>query len=430
MDASETVLQLQGSGMRAQPEVVVVAVQLRLVAVATRKLIHGREFEVALVHVVVHHGSWHVEDAVLFGAVAVEEVVAEACLQALREEVSYLPVAAPEVVRLVDFLPLGKADVHPVGFRRGVPAAVQHAPLHADARIVRALAFALHVDASAHAEKHVPTREHVAVALRGRHIAPRHEGEAAGIKQGGDVGVVGERLRRRVDAAAATVPKAQLVTHQPAVLPLRSELELTVKLEAEVEAHADGGRHGVQAVRHDDGSRQRGRQAGKQRLTQRGEVGVEERRLELAGTKACGGRDAVVHPSLLQDVPAAACRVDAQVVVEPTEGCAGKAKDGIGHREARVRHVVLVVGFVQTLVVVVMVLASRLQKEVWLEDEAAVARLQREASVVRNAQHAVLHVDVLLLLPEVSTLEVVLLKRDVSLLLVLLGQSRQDEKAG
>ena len=317
--------------------------------------------------------------------------------------------------------------MHPIAFGSGVPTAVEHAPLQAQSGVVGALSSTLHVDAAAQAKEHVASAEHVAVALRGRHVAPRHEGEASGIQQGRDVSIVGERLRRGVHAAAAAVPESHLVAHHPALL-LLVELHLAVELEAEVEAHADRRCDGVQAVRHDDRSRQRCGQAREQRFAQRGEVGVEERRLELACTEAGGRRDSVVHPRLLQDVAAAAGCVDAQVIVEPAESRAGEAQDGIRHGEARIGHIVLVVRLVQSLVVVVMVLASGLQEQIGLEDEASVARLKRESSVVGNAQHAVLHVDAVSLLSEVSTLPVVLLEGDFPLFLVLLGHRRHGEE--
>ena len=124
MDYLEAVLQLQGCRMCAQPQVVVVAIQLRLVSIPTRKLIHRREFQVAFVDVVVHHSSRHVQETVFARAVAVKEIVAQTSLQASGKEVAELSVAAPEVIVFVYLLSFSKADVHPIGFCGGIPSAV------------------------------------------------------------------------------------------------------------------------------------------------------------------------------------------------------------------------------------------------------------------------------------------------------------------
>ena len=155
---------------------------------------------------------------------------------------------------------------------------------------------------------------------------------------------------------------------------------------------------------------------------------MEEWRFEFACAKACGRRYSVVHPRLLQDVSASGSSVDAQVVVQSAEGCAGETEDGIRHGKARVSHIVLIIRFVQALVVIVVVLPPCLHEEVRLEDELAVARLKRKASVVRNAKHAVFHVDVLCLLLQVSAFEVVFLERYALLFLVLRCQTWRGEE--
>ena len=116
--------------------------------------------------------------------------------------------------------------------------------------------------------------------------------------------------------------------------------------------------------------------------------------LEFACAEADGRVDGIVNPCLLEDIGSSGGGIDGKVVVEASESLASEAEDSVRQGEARVGHVVLVVGFVQALVVVVVELATGLEEEVGLEDELAVFRLECEAAVVGNAQHAVVHVDV------------------------------------
>ena len=144
--------------MCAESQVVIITVELSGVTVSTRELIHCRKLKIALVYIVIHHRSRHIQDTILARTVAVEKVVTEASLQAFREEVAKLTVATPEIVVLVNLLSLRKADVHPISLSRSIPSAVKHAPLNTYSRVVRALAFALHIYASTHAKKHVSAR--------------------------------------------------------------------------------------------------------------------------------------------------------------------------------------------------------------------------------------------------------------------------------
>ena len=244
--------------------------------------------------------------------------------------------------------------------------------------------------------------QHVGVALSLGHAAPRHEADASGVEQSGDVPVVGEGLGGVVDAAARAVPQADLIAHQPLVAEAGCRLlhvagtaqtgDAVIR-HTQVEAGADGRIDGVERIGHDDAGDERSGQDGEERFAQGGQVGVAERRLELAHAEAGGVAEAIVHPGLLQDVAAAAGRVHRDVVVEAAERGAGEADDGVGDGEAGIGHIVLIVGLVQTFVVIVVEHAARLQEEVGLEDEFAVLRLQREASVVGDAGDAVLHVD-------------------------------------
>ena len=175
-------------------------------AVAARELVHARELEVAFVDVVIEHHGRHVEDAVLGGAVSVEEVIAHTGLQRMGEEVSHLRIGAPVIEAAVYLLPLGAAPVHPIPLGSSVPAVVEHAPFHSHAAVIGALAFALHIQSAADAEEHVAAFEHVAVALCGGHLAPGHECDAACVEQRGDVPVIGEGLGGGVHTGPCAVP--------------------------------------------------------------------------------------------------------------------------------------------------------------------------------------------------------------------------------
>jgi len=65
MNYLEAVLKLQSCRVRAESQVIIVAVQLVGVTVATCELIHRREFQVALIDVIVHDCCRQVEETVL-----------------------------------------------------------------------------------------------------------------------------------------------------------------------------------------------------------------------------------------------------------------------------------------------------------------------------------------------------------------------------
>ena len=102
---------------------------------------------------------------------------------------------------------------------------------------------------------------------------------------------------------------------------------------------------------------------------------MSERRLELTCTEACGRTDGIVNPRLLKHVGTCGCSIDAEVIIETSKGLTREAQYGIGHSEARIGHIVLIIGFVESLVVVVIQLSAGLEEQIWFEDEPAVLAL-------------------------------------------------------
>ena len=198
----------------------------------------------------------------------------------------------------------------------------------------------------------------------------------------GDVPVVADGFRGRVDGGSRAVEDAYLIT----------ELVCgeAMDFHAEVEARPDVRRHGIQGVGHDDGGRERRWQCGHQRFAQRGQVAVREGRLELSdahGELVPGGH---VDPRLLQDGPAAGRRVDGEVEGDAAPCLPGEAEHGVGHGEARVGQVVLVVGLVQPLVVVPVDVGCCLHQQIRFEHEVSPFRLDGESFASGERHHAVL----------------------------------------
>ena len=114
--------------------------------------------------------------------------------------------------------------------------------------------------------------------------------------------------------------------------------------------------------------------------------------LELTHTETSFRLYLIVDPGLLQDVCALGCCIDRQVVVELSESLACETQYGIGNGKARVSYVILIIGLVQSLIIVVVHLSSCLQEQVGLENKLPVFRLKGKTSVVRDTQHAILHI--------------------------------------
>ena len=337
---------------------------------AAHKLVHGLQLEVAAPEEVVQAHGRHIEESVGVHAVAVEEVVAGCQLEAGSHEVTALHVSAQEVVLLVYLLSLGEAYVHVIQLAGQVELVVQPGHFQADTRVVGALVLALHVDRGRYTHQQLVLVEAVGIALRGRHHAPRHVGQASGIEQGGDVPVIAQRLAGGVDRSSRAVEDAhfvaELVAHQ------------SVQLHAQVEARADIGHHGVERIGHNDRGGQRQRHLRQQGFAQRGQIGVREGGLELTHAQSQLRLEGHIEPRLLQQGTPAGGGIQAEVEADFVERLAGEAQHGVGDGKAAVGHVVLVVGGVQALVVIPVVVARRLHQQVGLEDEIAFLGLDGE----------------------------------------------------
>ena len=97
-----------------------------------------------------------------------------------------------------------------------------------------------------------------------------------------------------------------------------------------------------------------------------------KRRLEFTHTEAQLLGDCIVDPCLLEDVATRGSCIHADVIVDLAKSLTRKADDSVGHGEARIGDVVLIVGFVEALVVVILEVGRCLQKEVGLEHETAI----------------------------------------------------------
>ena len=381
----EGVLQLQTGTVGGNAEVVVVTIELGLVLPATGVLIHGRELQPRAGEEIVEAERGRIERTVEVAAVAIEEIIARGELQLGRGEITHLCITAVEVEFVVELHAFGETHVHGVTFGGEIPTMVEHGEFKTEARVVGALVFALDIETAAHTDEHFARIEVLGAALRGGHHAPRLISEATGVEQRGNVPIVGEGFRGGIRAGAGAVENAQLV----AQLAFLAHGKQTVRFDTEVEARGHRRGDGVEGIRQNDGSRERSGQHGEERLAESGEIGVGKRRLELTGAET----EAVVHldiePSLLQHVGTAGGGIDREVVGHFVVGLAGETEHGIGHGEAGVGHIVLIVGLVQPFIVIPIEGTVSLHHEVGLELEAAVVAAHGERSVVVDAHHTV-----------------------------------------
>ena len=197
--------------------------------------------------------------------------------------------------------------------------------------------------------------------------------------------IVGESLRGGIRAGTRAVEHTDLITQ----FALTAYGKQAVGFHTEIETGGHGGRDGIERVGQNDGSRERGGQHRQEGFAERGEIGVGEGRLELTGAET----EAVVHfhvePGLLQDVGTAGSGVDREVVGDFVVGFTGETEHGIRQAEAGIGHVVLVVGLVETFVVVPVERAVSLHHEIGFELEAAVVAAHGEGAVVVDAHHPV-----------------------------------------
>ena len=163
-------------------------------------------------------------------------------------------------------------------------------------------------------------------------------------------------------------------------------------LKAQVESGAYAWGDGIEGVGQDAACSQRSGNLWKQCLAKCGEVGMCEGCLEFTSAETQGRTNGIVNPCLLQHIATRCCGIDTDVVIDLTECLTGETDDGIGNGKATVGNVILIIGFVKSLVVVVFHVERTLHIHIGLEHEIAILRLKGEATVVGNGQHAVLHI--------------------------------------
>ena len=196
--------------------------------------------------------------------------------------------------------------------------------------------------------------------------------------------VVADTFRSPVLGRTRTVPETNFIT--------KLTTDQSMNLHTEIETCADTRCHGIQGIRQDGRRRQRRRQRREERLTEGSQIGMGERRLKLTHTETQFRHRSIVDPGLLQDVTPRGSRIDTDVIVDLTERLTRKADDGIVHGETRVGHIVLIIGFVESLVVIITVVEGALQIEIGFEHETPVVRLEGKPTVVGDRNHTVVHI--------------------------------------
>ena len=166
----------------------------------------------------------------------------------------------------------------------------------------------------------------------------------------------------------------------------------TMHLNTEIKASTDIWCQRIKRVGQYDGCCKRCRQGGEESLSEGCHIGMTERSLEFSHSETHFLACSIVNPCLLQYVASRSCRIDTHVVVNLSECPASETNDCVWHRETGVGHIVLIVGLVQSAVVVIVIVAGCLYIHIWLEHEVALLRLQCKSAVVGNRYHAVVHV--------------------------------------
>ena len=146
-------------------------------------MVHGSEFDIGLRDEVVHADGRHVQDTVLAGAVAIEEVITQTQLHLTMHEVTHLGIAAPVIITVVDLLTLREADVHIIGLSPYIPAVLQHGKLKAGTEIIRRFTLCLVVVVRTQAEQQFVLVQQFGVTLRQGHRTLRLIGDTTCIQE-------------------------------------------------------------------------------------------------------------------------------------------------------------------------------------------------------------------------------------------------------
>ena len=359
----ERVLQEQFGGVHGLSEVVVVAIELGGMTGSADVLVHGLQLEIGMWEEIVDSDGGHVEDAVLRRAVAIHEVVASCELKLVGDEIACLSVGSPVVEALADLLTLRESDMHVVGFGADVPAVFEHREFESCTEVVRAFAFTLYVFGDTETEEHFVFVQTVGIALCGWHHATGHPGEAGTVEERGDMPVVAECLAGCIDGGTCAVEDSDLVAK---LFP-----EQAMQFDTEVETGSDGGGDGIEGVWHDGCRCERCGYLGQECFAEGGEVGMGEGCLELTDLDGKLLLEFDVEPCLLQEVATRGSGVHREVESDTAKSLSRESEHGVGDGKTCVGDVVLVVGFVQTFVVVVVEVGRCLDECVGLEDEVA-----------------------------------------------------------
>ena len=299
-------------------------------------------------------------------------------------EVAHLCIAAPIVVTIVDLLTLGETDVHIISFCSDIPAVFQHGELKAGTEIIRRFALGLVVIVRTQSEQQLVLMQHLGVTLRQGHHALRLIGDTTCIQERRQVVIIADTFGGTILGGTRTVPETHLITELPT--------NQSMNLHTEVETCADARGNGIQRIRQDGRSRQRSRQRREERLTKSGQIGMGERCLKLTHTEAQFRHGGIVDPGLLQDVTSRGCRIDTDVIVDLSERLTRKTDDGVRDGETGVSHIVLIIGFVESLVIIIAIIQRALKEEIGFEHEIAVIRLEGKTTIVGNRDHTVIHI--------------------------------------
>ena len=222
------------------------------------------------------------------------------------------------------------------------------------------------------------------ITLRQGHRTLWLIGDTTCIQERRKVVVVTDAFRGTILTRTCSVPETNLIT--------KLTTNQSMNLHTKIKACADTRCHSVQGIRQDGRSCQRRRQRREERLTKGGQIGMGEGCLKLTHTETQFWHGGIVDPGLLQDVTSRGCCIDRDVIVDLSECLTSKTNDGVRDGKTRVSHIVLIIGFIKSLVIVIAIIQRALQIEIGFEHEIAVVRLEGKTTIIGNRDHTIVHI--------------------------------------
>lgn len=94
--------------MHRQPQIVIIAIELGLMAGTSDELVHRLQFEIAFGKEIIESHGRHIQEAFCIEAITIEEIVTGSYLQAVQDKITALHITTQIIIGFVYFLTFGK----------------------------------------------------------------------------------------------------------------------------------------------------------------------------------------------------------------------------------------------------------------------------------------------------------------------------------